>query len=387
MPNRAGRVLGTRALNRALLERQMLLRRRRMPAMRAVERLVALQAQVPRDPYVTLWARLEGFRPSTLSDALESRRALRMTLLRATLHLVSARDAVALRPVVQPVVDGMFSSQRAFRESAAGIDLDEVVRVLRRALEERPGTRSDLARVIASRWPDRDAANLAYAMYLIPTVQVTPRGLWGSSGRPAVTTLEHWLGLDGPLGSGAPPAELVRRYLAAYGPASPADFTNWSGLSGVREVFEQLRPDLRVFRDERNRELFDLARAPLPDPDTPAPVRFLAEYDNALLAHADRTRVIPEGVPQWTAVGWGLVLVDGFVSARWKLDQDGGALRVEPFRPLTPAERAEVTAEASHLLAFLEPDAAKHRVRIARPVAAPPNRRPGGHGAESARNR
>ncbi len=216
--------------------------------MQAVERLVAMQAQSPRDPYVALWSRLAGFDPAMLSKAIDSRRAVRMTLLRATLHLVSARDALALRRMFQPVVERMFFGQKAFRDAAAGIDLDEVVALFRRRLEERPGTRSDLSRVVAERWPDRDALNLGYALYLLPTVQVTPRGLWGRSARAEVTTLEHWLGvgqLDEP---GAPPTELVRRYLAVFGPATPADFSNWSGLAGMREAFEELRPRLRTFR-------------------------------------------------------------------------------------------------------------------------------------------
>lgn len=365
------REVSVRELNRALLARQSLLERRSEAPLRAVERLVALQAQVPRDPYVALWSRLEGFDPAVLSRALESRRAVRMTLNRATLHLVSARDALALRPLFQPVVERMFFGQKAFREAADGVDVDEVAAVLRAALEERPGTRSDLANVIAGLWPERDAANLAYAMYLLPTVQVTPRGLWGRSARPAVTTLEHWLGAKGP-GPASPPAELVRRYLAAFGPATPADFANWSGIAGMREVFEQMRPALRTFRDPAGREQFDLPRAPLPDPAAPAPVRFLPEYDNVVLGHADRSRIVPAGVPQWTAVGWGTVLVDGFVSARWHDPADG--ILVEPFRDLTRTERRAVAAEGRRLAGLL---GRPPRVSIRPTDPSPPNQRSG----------
>ncbi|HEY7280361.1 MAG TPA: winged helix DNA-binding domain-containing protein [Actinomycetota bacterium] len=371
---RPERTLPVRELNRALLARQMLLERRRLAPMAAVERLVALQAQVPRDPYVALWSRLEGFRPSVLSDAVESRRAVRMTLLRATLHLVSSRDALALRPAFQPVVERMFFGQRAFRGAAAGVDLGEVVEAFRGALEQRPGTRSDLSRVVAERWPDRDAENLGYAMYLLPTVQVTPRGLWGRSGRAAVTTLEHWLGAPrlGP-DDGTGRTGLVRRYLAVFGPATPADFASWSGLAGMRESFEELRPRLRTFRDERGRELFDVPRGPLPDPGIPAPVRFLPEYDNVLLGHEDRSRIVPEGVRQWTEVGWGGVLVDGFLSARWRATPD--ELLVEPFRRLAREERRQLAEEAHRLAAFLGMPTSP--VRIGAPRTAPPNRRPG----------
>ncbi len=372
---RTERTLSVRELNRALLARQMLLERRRIAPMAAIERLVALQAQVPRDPYAALWARLEGFRPSVVSDAIESRRAVRMTLLRATLHLISARDALGLRPMFQPVVERMFFGQRAFRKAAEGVDLGEVADVFRARLEERPGTRSDLSRVVAERWPDRDALNLGYAMYLLPTVQTTPRGLWGRSGRAAVTTLERWLGaprLRPDDGTGR--TELVRRYLAVFGPATPADFATWSGLAGTRDAFDELRPHLRTFRDERGRELFDVPRAPLPHPDTPAPVRFLPEFDNVLLGHDDRSRIVPEGVRQWTEVGWGLVLVDGFVTARWKLGR--GLLAVQPFRDVTHAERKEIESEGTALFGFLREDGAAD-VRIESPSASLRNRRPG----------
>jgi hypothetical protein len=361
----AGRVLGPRALNRALLERQLLLRRRRLPALDAVGRLVALQAQVPRDPYVALWSRLEPFRPEALSEAVADRRAVRMTLLRGTLHLVTARDAVGLRPLLQPVVERMFFGQRPFRQSAEGIDLDEVLVLLREQLEQRPGTRAELARTLAERWPDRDASSLAYAMYLIPTVQVTPRGLWGKGGRAAVTTLDRWLG-SSELDPGPSPEQLVTRYLAAFGPATAADAGSWSGLPGLREVLQGLGPRLRTFRDEHGRDLFDVPRARLPDPETPGPVRFLPEYDNVLLGHADRARMVPPGTPQWTEVGWGGVLVDGFLAARWRIERGkaGAILRVEPFRRLTSAEKAEVGEEGARLLEFLEPDGGTHDVRL-----------------------
>ena len=222
--------------------------------------------------------------------------------------------------------------------------------------------------MIADRWPDRDAANLAYAMYLLPTVQITPRGLWGRSARPAVTTLEHWLGADG-LGPAAGPAELVRRYLAVFGPATPADFSNWSGIAGIRDTFEELGPKLRTFRDPSGRELFDLPRAPRPDPATPAPVRFLPEYDNVVLGHADRSRVVPPGVPQWTAVGWGTVLVDGFVTARWHDTADG--IVVEPFRDLSRTERRAVDVGGS-AAGRIPRRAAARLDRADRPIPAEP---------------
>ena len=359
------RTLSLRALNRALLQRQMLLRRRRVPALEAVERLVGLQAQVPRDPYVALWSRLDRFRPETLADAIADRRAVRLGLLRSTLHLVTARDAIDLRPVLDPVAQRVLHGQSPFGRELVGLDEDELVAAATALLEERPRTRAELAPLLAERWPGRDGPALAYAItYLLPLVQVTPRGVWGQTGPAAFTTVEHWLGR--PIAAETEPDEMVLRYLAAFGPSTPADVQSWSGLAGMREVLERLRPSLRTFRDERGRELFDVPGAPLPDPDTPAPVRFLPEYDNALLGHADRSRIVSPGSKGWAEVGWGSVLIDGFAAARWKLERekDAASLRIEPFGPLRRSARTPVRQEGVRLLDFLAPDAHPHEVRI-----------------------
>jgi len=351
------RTLSRRALNRALLERQLLLRRRRLPPLRVVERLVGMHAQVPRDAYIGIWSRVDGFRPQTLSDAIEDRRAVRMTLFRGTLHLVTAEDALALRPVVQPIIERTFRSSSPYRTARDTVDVDELLAFLRRRLEERPSSRAELVEAIRERWPGRDAEALGYAMYLLDTCQVTPRGLWGRSGRAAFTTLGRWLGRT-PSTTGDPEA-LILRYLAAFGPASPADAQAWSGLGGMGELLERLRPRLRTFRSEDGRELFDVPRGALPDPDTPAPVRFMPEYDNASIGFRDRSRIVPEGVSLWTNAGWGAVFADGMVTARWRLTpaRDAAVLRIEPFRSLTRLERAEVAEEGARLAAFLVPDA------------------------------
>jgi hypothetical protein len=354
---RRARTLDRRALNRALLERQLLLRRRRLPPLAVVERLVGLHAQVPRDAYVALWSRLDRFRPETLSDAIEDRRAVRLTLFRGTLHLVTAEDALALRPVVQPIVERTFRSSSPLRTAWGSVDEDELLTFLRDRMEERPSSRTELVAAIRERWPDRDADALAYAMYLLDSCQATPRGLWGRSGRAAFTTLRRWLG-RAPSAAGDPEA-LVLRYLTAFGPASPADVQAWSGLGGMRELLERLRPRLRTFRGDDGRELFDVPRGSLPDPDTPAPVRFMPEYDNASIGFKDRSRILPHGVSLWANAGWGTVLVDGSIAARWRLTPERGAivLRVEPFRRLSRSERADVTEEGTELAGFLAPGA------------------------------
>ena len=358
-------MLGRRALNRALLERQLLLRRRRIAVPDAVERLVGLQAQVPRDPYVALWSRLDRFRPQALAEPIAERGAVRMGLLRATLHLVTAGDALALRPILEPVMQRTLYSQSPFGRALDGLDVDELKAFATRLLVERPRTRAELIPFLAERWPHHDAAQLSYAaMYLLPLVQVTPRGIWGRTGRSAFTTVEHWLGR--PLDAETSPDELVLRYLAAFGPATPGDARSWSGLSGMREVLERLRPRLRTFRDERGRELFDVRGSPLPDPDTPAPVRFLPEYDNVQLGHDDRSRIAPPGLKGWTEVGWGSVLVDGFGAARWtaELDGDRTTLWIEPFSRIARSDHAEMSEEGERLAAFLAPDAGRRDVRF-----------------------
>ena len=362
----AVRRLGPRALNRALLDRQLLLRRRRMPVLDAVERLVALQAQEPRDPYVALWTRLDRFRPEALAGPLKERRVVRMTLLRGTLHLVAARDALALRPLVQPVIERTLFGSSPLRKAVDSVDLHELLAFFRELLEERPRTRAELVRAAAERWPDHDATSLGYAMYLLPTVQVTPRGLWGTPGPSAFTTMERWLGRSP--GPDTVPDDMVLRYLAVFGPARPADVQSWSGLSRSRELLERLRPGLRTFLDEEGRELFDVPDGSLPDPDIPAPVRFLPEYDNVVLGHADRSRIVSPEVRLWTEVGWGGALVDGFGRARWKLERaDGTAtLRIEPFGRLSRDERAELSDEGRRLIRFLNNDAEVQDVHIAR---------------------
>jgi hypothetical protein len=285
------RVLDARALNRALLLRQLLLERSKMSAAEAIEWLVGLQAQIPADPYLALWSRLEHFKTDDLSKLLIDRKAVRMGLMRATIHLVTARDALALRPILQPALERTFQTGSPFGRQLVGVDMERLLTIGRGLVDERPRTAAELRPILHKRWPKRDRESLVMAMsYLLPLVQVTPRGVWGASAQPRRTTVEAWLGR--PLSKRRSPDEMVLRYLAAFGPATTGDTRTWSGLSGLPAVFERLRPRLRTFRDERGRELFDVPDGPLPDPETPAPVRFLPVYDNIVLSHDDRARVV-----------------------------------------------------------------------------------------------
>lgn len=366
-------MLDRRALNRALLARQMLLRRRRLPAAAAIEHLVAMQAQSPTDPYIGLWTRLDRFRAADLARLLTERRAVRTPLLRATLHLVTARDCLALRAVIQPALDRNLYVGSPYGRRLTGVDLAPPLAAGRAWLAERPRTSAELRTLLAARWPDRDAASLFYAIHnLLPLVQVPPRGVWGQGGQVAWTTVEAWLGRD--VDRDPSPERLILRYLAAFGPASVRDAQTWSGVTGLGEVLERLRPRLRAFRDERGRELFDLPAAPRPDRDTPAPPRFLPEYDNVLLAHADRSRIVAEEDRRRFLAedrrAYGTVLVDGFVCGVWRIarQRDRAVLHIEPVRRLSRSEAAAVTAEGGQLLAFAAGPSPAHEVRVARPA-------------------
>jgi hypothetical protein len=368
---RIGDVLTRRELNRALLGRQLLLGREPRGVAETVELLVAMQAQNPRDPYIALWTRLQEFDPHELGRMVAEREAVRVPLLRTTLHLVTARDCLGLAPLLRPVLERGFWTGTPFGRKVKGIDIDAVLAAGRELLDEQPRTNAQLRALLGERWPTHDATSLAYAIHhLVPVVQVPPRGVWGGKGLPTWATAERWLGR--PLDPAPSIDRLVLRYLAAFGPATVMDVQAWSGLTRLREVAERLRPRLRTFRDPDGKELLDLPGAPLPDPDTPAPPRFLPEYDNIVLGHADRTRIVPgDAIWRWEFPDPAFrspLLVDGFVQAAWHLEQDrrSATLIVEPLAPLP--DPLAVEAEATRLLEFLAPEAEPGEVRVAAPA-------------------
>ena len=368
--------LSRRELNRALLGRQLLLERERRSVAGTVEHLVAMQAQNPRDPYVAVWTRLQDFDPHELGRMVAEREAVRIPLLRTTLHLVTARDCLAMAPLLRPVLERGFWTGSPFGRQVKGVDIDAVLAAGRELLDERPRTTAQLRVLLGERWPGYDASSLAYAVrHLVPVVQVPPRGVWGGKGLPTWATTERWLGR--PLDPAPSIDRLVLRYLAAFGPATVMDVQAWSGLTRLREVAERLRPRLRTFLDPDGRELLDLPDAPRPDPDTPAPPRFLPEYDNVVLGHADRTRIVPgDAIWKWEFPDPAFrspLLIDGFVQAAWhfKQDRDSATLVVEPLVPLPDPPAVE--EEATHLLEFLAPEADLREVRLA---VTPPSARP-----------
>jgi hypothetical protein len=326
-----------------------------MAAKDAVRHLVGLQAQNTKPPYHALAARLDGFRPEELSGLMERREVARAVTMRSTLHTHTADDVLALGPFTKPVGD---RGVRQFRKRLAGVDVDVLADLVRELVEERPRTPKEIRTVLLERWPDADPLALSItARCALPLVQVTPRGLWGRSGQVELTTTEVWFGPERV--REAPPAcaeDVVVRYLGAFGPASVKDMQTWSGLTRLRYAFERLRPRLATFRDPRGTELFDLPDGPRPDPDTPAPPRFLPEFDNLLLSHADRSRVVPPEYRDRTWQGnqaYRTFLVDGLVAGTWTPDEGrAGAVTVtvRPFAPLTRAEREALTDEAAHVL-------------------------------------
>jgi len=361
------RVLDRRGLNRALLARQYLLERQSLSASALLEQLVGLQAQSPNPPYFALWSRLKNFTPEKLSKLISQRKAVRIALMRSTIHLVTAADSMCLRPLFQPVIERSFLSSTHGR-GLANLDLAEVVSEARTVLAERPQTFAMLGEALKQKWPDREGIDLAYvARTYLPLVQVPPRGLWGNSGAAAHATITDWLG-DGNAEESTTIEDCVLRYLGAFGPASVRDAQAWSGLTRLSEVFQRLRPKLVTFRDEAGTELFDLPRAPRPPAETPAPVRFLPEFDNLLLSHADRTRVIePNHRKQLATLNGmppGTVLWDGFVAGTWKIarDKKRALLNVATFAQQTKQQRNAIEAEGLTLLEFAAPKLVQREV-------------------------
>ncbi len=247
-----------------------------------------MQAQAPDAPYVGLWTRLAGFRASELTRLVHSRAAVRTTLMRVTIHLATARDCLALHPALQPMIEHRLHTASPYGRQLTGIDVNELLEVGREVHRE-PRTRAELRARLADRFPDRNPNDLAYAItYLLPLAHATPRGIWRRGGSVRLVDLTEWLGR--PLANPIALPVLVRRYLAA--PRASPTCRAGRALPVSLPVVATMRSRLRSFRDERGRELLDLPDVPRPDPATPAPPRFLPEYDNVLLAHADRSRIL-----------------------------------------------------------------------------------------------
>jgi hypothetical protein len=359
------RVLIRRELNRALLARQMLLERARLSVTEAVGRLIGLQSQIPNPPYIGLWTRLHDFARDDLTRQMEQRQIVRAAMMRSTLHLVTRDDHQRFRGAIYPAL--MRALSAFFGDRARGLDIDRLVETARVILDEQPRSNGEIGKLLLEVEPGRDPNALAYAVRThLPLVQVPPGGTWGKGSTATYVTAESWFGAPdaGDLGG------LFRRYLAAYGPASVMDFQVWTGMTKLKEAVEPLKAGLVTYRDENGVELFDLPDQLLPADDTPAPVRFIPEYDNLLIAHNDRTRIIADEDRPKVFLSAGRVqatiLVDGFVRGTWKIEKakKAAALVIEPFEPLSAAVSEALRVEGERLARFIEDRAETVEVRF-----------------------
>lgn len=364
--------LSNRVLNRTLLARQHLLERSTLTVPQLCDHLIGLQAQDMLPPFIALWSRTADFDPAAVSAGLDDRSLVRITLMRGTIHLVTPPDALRIAPHIQPELEKI-PFRKGFNFGAmVGMDPGEVRGHGEQVLGNDPMSAADMRAEAATRYPDRDAgAVLQTWLYQLPVLQTPPRGRWKDSSRPVWSRVEPWLGA--PLDPTYPLEGLLLRYLRAFGPATTMDMQTWSKLTGIKPAVLRLGDRVRTYTDDRGRTLYDAADAELADPDLPAPVRLLGWYDNVLLSHQDRSRIVPDGAAptlQAFATQVSPILLDGYAAGIYKVFTTGDTarLRISPRTEWSAAQRAEVEAEAHALLAFIEADRT-HSVEILAPGA------------------
>jgi hypothetical protein len=364
----ANRVLTLRDLNRATLARQLLLDRADISVPVAIQRLIGLQAQMLMPPYVGLWTRLANFQRNDLASLIENRSVVKATLMRATLHLATTEDYLWLRSTLQPVLTS--AQESIVKGRGVEVDVKALVQVAREFLTKEPRTFAEISTMLTELHPDQDVGAMRYTVRThLPMVQVPISTGWSYPSTPKFTLADVWLGK--PISDEENLRELVFRYLAAFGPATATGMQTWSGLAKLKDVFEKLKPELRVYRDETKREVFDLPDIDLPDADTPAPIRFLPEFDNLLLSHSKRTRVVAdEHRKQVYLPGLRVaatILVDGFVRGAWKVEKTKTAatLLITPFDALTKADQKALEEEGERLIRFIESSAKTYAVKFA----------------------
>lgn len=345
------RVLTPRELNRALLARQGLLERVPLPVARALERIGGLQTQYAPSGYIGLWTRVEGFTRDRLTEALERRTVVQATAMRSTIHLVSARDYPLLMAGIRRARAAWWL--RTHPGAAERLDAPAIAARVRAALADGPRRSAELAELLEPYGPLAWGA----AGIWVDLLRAPPGGTWEQRRADVIASAEQWLGP--PEATEATEAEglelIVRRYLGAFGPAGAAEIASWAGVDRAAVAAKLPRLRLRRFRDEQGRGLVDLPRAPLPPPDTPAPVRFLPKWDAVLLSHARRTGILPERHYDLAVNRKNLdiaptFLVDGFVAGRWRHER--GRVLLEPFEPLSRSVQLELDQEAERLAVF-----------------------------------
>ncbi len=360
-------VLSLRQLNRATLQRQLLLQRATLPVPQAVEQVAGLQSQVANPPYIGLWSRLVAYRRDELTHLLESRDLVRVAMWRSTQQILIAEDHQRFREMLQPVLS---KALRAFYgKRARDLPVEKLVALAQPFVEAEPRAMGDIRALLEDAEPDRAGDAMAYAVRnFLPLVQVPPSGTWGTGTRATYTTAEQWLGpAENPLGM----RDLLWRYLRAFGPASVMDFQAWSGFTSLKKQIEPMKADLTVYETEAGGELLDVPGLEVPAGDAPAPVRYIPAFDNLLVSHKDRNRVIADDDRQYVFLSAGRVLptilVDGFVSGTWATTRDKADARlvVAPFRPLDDeAVHTTLVDEGERLLRFIEDDAETFAVEI-----------------------
>lgn len=361
------RTLTLRELNRTTLRRQLLLDRSSLGVPAAIETLVGLQAQVPNPPYIGLWTRLEAFQRETLMGLIESKQVVRAAMMRSTLHLMAAEDFLRLRAALTPAL--VKAMKAFFGKRIQGLDTEQFAESMRAVFDETPLAFSEAREALTERAPDRDFNALAYvARAYLPLMQLPPGGYWSSGGSPAYATADHWLGRS--IQPSSDPAELIRRYLAAFGPASVKDAQAWAGMTTLKDAFQRMKDELVVYRSEDGETLYDLPGLPILDGDMPAPARFIPEYDNLVLAHADRRRVIADAYRPLVYLSAGrvrsILLVDGFMAGTWKIEKakKAAALVIEPCVTLPAADQAALAEEGERLVRWVEDRAEQYSVRF-----------------------
>ncbi len=351
------RVLTLREINRATLARQFLLERVKQPVPAVVERLIGLQAQAAQAPYAGLWTRIENFQRDDLARLLDDHTIIKTTFIRGTLHLSTAADYAHFRATIQPALTAGWSA--IVKNRKADFDQAALLKMAREYIAESPRTFAEISAMLTEKMPDYDVGAMRYLVRThLPLVQVPISSGWSYPGNPQFTLAESWI--DAPIDEADHFRELVFRYLAAFGPAGVTDMQTWSGLQKLKAAFDKLKPDLVVYRDENRRELFDLPDATIPDENTPVPVRFLPEFDNILLSHSNRTRIVADEhrskvyLPGLRVAA--TFLLDGFVAGVWTSETKKGmaTLTIEPFARLSTAHHTALEDEAEKLVRFVE---------------------------------
>jgi hypothetical protein len=358
-------------LNRATLARQMLLARVKVSPLQAIERLLAIQAQWPKPPFIALFSRLVDFERAELSRLAKKNAIVRGTAFRGTIFVMTAKDFVTFRSAIQPTLERAVTSIAGKRLGRT--DLGHVVDAGRAFFAAKPGTFEELRSALTEKAKSKeDIRAMAYLVRMrLPLLQVATDVAWGWHASCDFALAESLVGE--PFAKMPQLEALVLRYLAALGPATVADAQSFTGVRSLKETFEALRPKLVTFRDDKKKELFDLPKAPRPEADVDAPVRFLPDFDNVVLGHADRRRFVPDAYKPFVFLPGLAVartfLVDGGVAGSWRVDstKKSATLVVEPFARLAKKANDAVAEEGSKLLRFIEPEALSHTLRFEKP--------------------